>query len=377
MIMPMRVSLIEHLRMKSKVISELEARLSPAEIRAAKKDPHSRREPRPCGLTVHTGRGCPFGCVYCYVPDMGIPMRPRPNVLSGLQIAYAIAINPYIVVGKWGTYLAFGSITEPLLPGIREKTVEYLRAIRDHLGNPTQISTKEKVDERLAYLVWSADNKLSVLVSATTLRKKLEPGAPSIEERINTMKNFKKMGMHVTLFMRPIIPGISEEDGPKILEMASGIVDAVIIGGFRVTPSIIKRLSSVGVPPEEIESRLIREPKQREQVPVKVDDIKRLLIKLANRMGYRVLPSACAANAVAHGIPCHMCNMGPCFSMDLPDFELDEVPILANALGFNVKKLVLEGYKLKVIGRGSKKSVKKLKHVLSVLTKRIVSVKAS
>ncbi|MEM4497864.1 MAG: radical SAM protein, partial [Nitrososphaerota archaeon] len=50
--------------------------LDERELEVARRDPHARRLPRPCGLTVHTGLGCKFGCLYCYIYDMGFSRAP-------------------------------------------------------------------------------------------------------------------------------------------------------------------------------------------------------------------------------------------------------------------------------------------------------------
>ncbi len=371
----MKVDLLEILENKRRIAEKLRSKLEDKEVKEAKRDPHARREPRPCGLTVHTGTGCSFACVYCYVPDMGIPMAPRPYSLNGLQMAYAIAINPYTVLGESGTYLAFGSVTEPFLDETVNKTLEYLRAVSEFLRNPTQVSTKAYIDEGLASEVGKIDPSLSVLVSMTTLKRRLEPGAPPPEKRLETMRNLASTRLHVTLFMRPLIPGVSEEDGPKILRMAREVTDKVIVGGLRVTEGILRRMELAGIPTEEIKDRAVREVKGREQVPVKVDDLKRLLIRVAMDLGYTVFPSACSANSHAHRMPCYMCNMGPCYSRDLPEFDPDEIPLLGEALGLKVTKVYLKGPTIRVLGRGSKKASRRLKHILSVATKRMVNVR--
>ncbi len=372
----MKVGLLKALEFKLRVAERIRSELTEREAREARKDPHAKREPRPCGLTVHTGVGCSFACVYCYVPDMGIPMSPKPYKLSGTQLAYAVAINPYTVLGETGTYLAFGSVTEPFLEETTDRTLEYMSAVNRFLKNPMQASTKAYIDKSLASKIREIDQSISLLVSITTLRRKLEPGAPPPEARFETIRNLSSEGLNVTLFMRPVIPGISEEDGPKILQAAREFTDTVIIGGLRVTEGILKRLNFAGVSTEEIESRALRKVSGREQVPVRVDDVKRFLIRVAKELGFKVLPSACAANSLAHRIPCHMCNMGPCYP-GLPEFDVDEVPLLGNALGFKVTKVYLKGPRIKVLGKGSKKAAKRLRHFLSTVTRRMVTVKIS
>ncbi|MDK2384540.1 MAG: radical SAM protein, partial [Candidatus Korarchaeota archaeon] len=220
--MAVRISLVGALIEKERAIDRLSSMLDPEERREAERDPHARRRPRPCGLTIHTGTGCSYGCVYCYVPDMGFPMRPRPYPLAAEQLAYAVAINPYVAVGRHGTLLALGSVTEPLLPETRDRALAYIEALRGFLGNPAQLSTKAYIDAELAGELAGRDPSISILVSLSTLRmaSRLEPGAPSPRERLEGIGNASRRGLHVSLFLRPIIPGVTEADAPAIMHGA-------------------------------------------------------------------------------------------------------------------------------------------------------------
>ena len=71
-------SVVKALEFKARVRRVLEDTLSDDEVSVASRDWHARREPIPCGMTVHTGVGCSYGCLYCYIYDMGFPPRPSP-----------------------------------------------------------------------------------------------------------------------------------------------------------------------------------------------------------------------------------------------------------------------------------------------------------
>jgi len=303
---------------KEAIAARLESRLTPREAEEARRDHHAHRPPIACGMTIHTGIGCNYGCLYCYVPDMGFPMKPRPYPLTGEQLAYALAVNPYFVPGQWGTLLAFGSVTEPFMPETRRRALEYLEATRRWLGNPQQVSTKTPL-EGPDYEAFkkSAERNISVLVTIVTLRyaRILEPAAPPPEKRYELIERLSRDGYHVSLFLRPIIPGVTTEELDEILSRAAAAgARAVIPGSLRVTPGILRRLRAARIPGYgEILRRLPRRPRSgRDQVVLRMSDLKRLAAEKARRYGLRVLPSSCSANIEAHGLACWACRWGPC-----------------------------------------------------------------
>ena len=291
---------------KLKLILRLENRLSESELEEAKHDPHARRLPRPCGLTVHTGIGCKFGCLYCYIYDMGFPSAPRPYPLKGIQLAYALALNPAVAPGCCGTFMAFGSVTEPFMDETVERAFEYLDAIASILGNPIQLSTKAWINDDLAARIRSIPDHLSILVTivTTSLHEMLEPGAPNPEERFQIIRMLSRHGVHTCLFLRPILPGLCEKEVEDILCRAldSGAA-GVVLGSMRVTGGIIRRLEAVGYPYMwEILGRIPGDLRPGAQVTLRMSDLKRRFARLARELGLRVYPSACAASVDAHGL---------------------------------------------------------------------------
>lgn len=321
------------LERKRRLAEELEARLPRESLERARRDWHARRAPIPCGMTIHTGMGCSYGCAYCYIYDMGFTMKPQPYPLTGEELVYALAVNPYFVPGPQGTLLAFGSVTEPFMPETAARALEYLRAARDLLGNPQQISTKTALKGRLLKeFMESVDPRIDVLVTITTIRRwrVLEPGASPPEERFEFMKTLSDAGFSVTLFLRPIIPGVTDEEAEEILRRAAETgVKKVVPGTLRITPGIMKRLAATRVVDvAEIEARLPRRPRgPRDQVPIRGRDLKERVARIAEELGLQVLPASCSSNIESHGLACAACNLGPCGDPDrLP--EADEYALL-------------------------------------------------
>ncbi len=340
---------------KVRVRRRLEGLLGDAAGRAAG-DHHARRPPRPCGITIHTGTGCSMGCVYCYVPDMGFPMRPRPYPLSPLEMAYALAVNPYVL--PRATLAAYGSVTEPFQPETRDRAVAYIREVYRWLGLPSQVSTKALLDKQLARELLGAEPRLSVLVSVSSLgewARRLEPGAPPAEERILAAGEAARMGLRVALFLRPIIPGVTDRQFEAIVRLAGEAgLRYIVPGMLRVTPGILSRLRAAGVPLGAIEARLPRRPRgPRDQVPLRGGDLKARLRRIAGEYGLEVLPAACSHNVIAHGEYCRACRLGPCGDPGAArPVEPGDVQELLDAAGVRARVLRVGGEGIVVRARG-------------------------
>jgi len=245
-----RPSGLEGLTGKERLARALASLMGEEAARRAERDPHARRPPRPCGLTVHPGRGCPNACLYCYVGDLlGTgPAEPISTRLSGLELAYALARNPFFVPGRAGTFLAMGAVCDPFHPSLAGKTLDILSAVDEHLGNPTQFSTKMRLTPELVGEL-PRGLPISPLVTIITLEraKELEPRAPPPEERLETIRLLRKAGFKPMLFLRPMIPGLVEREADDLLseaKQARGL--GVVVGARRVSKPILARLAKVG-----------------------------------------------------------------------------------------------------------------------------------
>ncbi len=332
--------MVEILDLKERLRREISKLLTGEERVKARKDHHARRKPRPCGITIHTGIGCSLRCLYCYIEDMGFKWNIEPYPLNGLQLVYALLENPYFLPGEQGTLVAIGSVTEPFHPITREKTFEYIEAITKHLGNPIQFSTKMSLSQEDAYRLREIDHRISPLVTILTLEysHKLEPYAPSPEERFETIKVLSKAGLKPILFYRPLIPGIADQEYREILRKArrAGAV-GVVVGSLRVSRLILSRLRSVGLPVEEIIGRLPRIPRGDEQITVRASDLKNMVLEYARRIGLTPFPEACMANIYTHGYVCwKMVTRGILVDREPPAIEKGYIYSVARDLGLRI-----------------------------------------
>lgn len=349
--------MVNILQLKNQLRKTIASKLTSKEIREAIRDHHARRKPRPCGMTIHTGIGCSLRCTYCYIEDMGFNWIVKPYPLTGLQLVYALLYNPYFVPGEYGTLIAIGSVTEPFLGVTREKTFEYIEAIATYLKNPIQFSTKMYLTRRDAYRLKQLDPGISPLITIVTIKykDKLEPLAPPPEKRFETIKNLRSTGLKPILFLRPIIPGIIEEEYVEILEKArdSGAV-GVVVGSLRVTNRILDRLRKAGLDIGEIIRRLPRKPRGREQVPISTRDLKEEIIRYARKIGLIAFPEACMANIYTHGRICWKMIYHNIVvpGLEPPQIRMDELKKMAEENNVVLRKIIREEYFLKMLLEG-------------------------
>jgi len=359
-------------------------------MKKAEENPHSWRRPRPCGLTIHPGLGCPNACLYCYVGDvLGTgPIEPRPLRLSGPELSYALLLNPYFVPGRMGTFLAFGAICDPFHPTLMGKTLDVMASVASFLGNPMQFSTKMALGPELIEKL-PGEVPMCPLITITTFEKasELEPRAPSPWERLKTISELRKAGFKPMLFLRPLLPGLIEREVDAILLEAkrAGAV-GVVVGALRVNKAILHRLKRFGLY-EAIIRRLkkYRTPllSHKALITVPSSDLKKLVLETAGEVGLVGFRAACCANAFVAGVPCTglcwlkgFCSKCPNRCMEkLPDVQEEDIrKVLRIAFGLSAQVIRLERFKLFIRLKRpfASEILPAVKTVLEVATRRSV-----
>uniref|UniRef100_A0A7C2VM30 Radical SAM protein n=1 Tax=Ignisphaera aggregans TaxID=334771 RepID=A0A7C2VM30_9CREN len=359
---------------KIKTSRQIEKLLNRQSLDRAIADHHSRRKPRPCGITIHTGIGCSLRCAYCYIYDMGFPAQVKPYPLSGLELTYALSRNPYVLPKR--TFAAYGSVTEPFLQETREKALEFIGTVFRWLRLPSQVSTKTIIDETLARELAQAEPRISILISLTTIRMAtaLEPLAPSPVERIKGVKTATSYGIATYIFIRPIIPGVTNKELEALVELAAEAgARGIVLGSLRITKSIVQRIASKGIPVHEILSRAPGTPDKYRQIPIQVDDIIKKAESIALDYGIKVFRTACMANVDSHGEFCFMCSLGPCGRKDRSDtIEYNDIAEYLEHLGLKARSIDMDSniIKIEICDAEKKYEISKAMEVLKQATRR-------
>lgn len=183
--------------------------------------------PRPCEadavLTQPYGGSCAVGCIFCYV-DNGI-YGARGSGLMTVPVNYGDYVKKRIAQMHQAAPFYLSSFTEPFLPlleGFYHNTENAMREIA-RAGLPMFTLS------RMRYPGWAFDllsqNRYSYAQASVNTPseddwKKLSPGAASLAERMEDIRELRRKGIYVSIQVNPIIGGITTHDEvEELLEM--------------------------------------------------------------------------------------------------------------------------------------------------------------
>lgn len=195
----------------------------------------------PLDLGINPYRGCEHGCVYCFAR----PFHEFLGFSAGLDFETKIVVKdqaPELLRKKLSSRswqprpLMLSGATDPYQPterrlGLTRRILEVLRDFRQ----PVAIITKNHLVTRdidlLAEL--AAHGAVAVALSVTTLRNDLqrimEPRTSIPARRLAAIEALAKAGIPVGVNLAPVIPGLTDEEVPAIVQ-ASADAGASVAG---------------------------------------------------------------------------------------------------------------------------------------------------
>jgi DNA repair photolyase len=182
--------------------------------------------------SVNPYRGCEHGCIYCFAR----PTHEYFGLSAGLDFETKIFVKTdaaellrrEFMKKSWEPQLiALSGVTDCYQPierklGITRSVVEVMAEFR----NPMTVITKNHLVTRDIDLFQElhAHQCISVNLSITTLRPDLqhimEPHTSIPARRLDAVEKLAKAGIPVGIMVAPIIPGLTDEEMPAILQAA-------------------------------------------------------------------------------------------------------------------------------------------------------------
>jgi DNA repair photolyase len=184
-------------------------------------------------FSLNPYRGCEHGCIYCYA-------RPTHEYLSfnaGLDFERRIMVKhdapdllrQTFLSPRWHPeVIALSGNTDCYQPVERQLqlTRRCLEVFRD-FRNPVGIVTKSALVARDADVLadLAQHGAAPVLVSVTSLdgelARRMEPRAARPDRRIDAIRTLSAAGVPVGVMVAPVIPGLNDEEIPRILQAAA------------------------------------------------------------------------------------------------------------------------------------------------------------
>ncbi|MFS0866140.1 Rv2578c family radical SAM protein [Microbacterium sp. 179-B 1A2 NHS] len=205
----------------------------------------------PFSWTVNPYRGCSHACTYCFARNTHTYLDLDAGLDFDSQIV--VKVNVADVLGRelarpsWSREpVALGTNTDPyqraegrykLMPGI-------IGALASS-GTPFSVLTKGTLLRRDLPLLTDAATAvpvhiaMSIAVPDEPLRQLLEPGAPSFQARLDTVRAATDAGFSVTVFLMPIVPHLTDSVAvldDAIARIAASGARRVVFGALHLRP---------------------------------------------------------------------------------------------------------------------------------------------
>lgn len=181
--------------------------------------------------------GCTHNCLYCYASFMGR--------FTGHKEKWGTYIEPKrfssmkLPRKQEGTTILVGSVTDAYNPA--EKKYRLMLGILEALRNSkahVEILTKSKLilrDMELLRQIPDLSVGVSLAFSSQQDAGNLEPGAASVQERLDTLKSLHQNGISTYLFVAPYFPEITNLR--QLVASTEGFVDSVCVENLNLRGS--------------------------------------------------------------------------------------------------------------------------------------------
>ncbi|GAB3920379.1 PA0069 family radical SAM protein [Larkinella terrae] len=182
--------------------------------------------------SVNPYMGCEHGCIYCYARNSheywgfsaGLDFESKIMVKKN---APALLEKEFLSKNYQPEVIHLSGNTDCYQPA--ERRFKLTRQLLERClmyRNPVSILTKNALVLRDKDILQqlAAQNLVMVLISITTLddrlRQAMEPRTVTAQRRLQVMAELTKAGIPVGVMTAPIIPGLNDQEIPKLIEAA-------------------------------------------------------------------------------------------------------------------------------------------------------------
>jgi len=186
----------------------------------------------PFTWSVNPYRGCAHACAYCYARPtheyLGFGAGTDFETQIVAKLGAARLLRAAFERPSWtGEVIAFSGVTDPWQP--LEASLRLTRSCLElclEYMNPVAVITKAPLIERDLDLLGplsgagAATASVSIPFLDPGRARALEPWAATPERRLRTVERLARAGVPVHVNVAPVIPGLNDEEIPRLLEAA-------------------------------------------------------------------------------------------------------------------------------------------------------------
>jgi DNA repair photolyase len=191
--------------------------------------------------------GCAHACKYCYVPNVLHLDRKKWGEVKA-KINIPMVLRKELKSKRKGT-VGISTVTDAYQPA--EKEYELTRKCLSLLLKkdfPINIQTKSDMVLRDMDLI-KKFSMAAVGITITTLdemgAKMLEPGAPSVKRRLQTVKKLADDGIYAYIFFGPVFPDIEKSEVERYVQtFIDHGAEEIMIDSLHLKPGVWESVSS-------------------------------------------------------------------------------------------------------------------------------------
>jgi DNA repair photolyase len=212
---------------------------------------------------------CTHKCAYCFAnlnkPDRRADLGPIMNLLKEFRERRSL---PALLLQE-GFPVLMSNKVDPFAASNWQPTLQLLRVMAE-IGIPVAFQTKggKGIDEALEMIGPSAFY-ISIGFTDDALRKKIEPGAPSIATRMELIEKLKSRGHHVCVGINPCVPQWLPDPGALLAEIQSRGVSDVWVETLHLNNNQTRNMNARER--ENIGAPVLREAMRRQASPQTFD----------------------------------------------------------------------------------------------------------
>ena len=198
--------------------------------------------------TLNITQGCIFQCTYCYARGYSqAPKKGEVHLYINLPRLLEEELSRKRVIPQWVILNTSSDCFQPH-PDILRITYEVIRILLDH-GIGISFLTKGVIPKRFFDLFAEFPGKILAQVGLVSLSERYwkgyEPHTPSPEQRIENIRNLKKVGIAPEIRIDPIIPFVTDTEGevePLFIRLEALGVKKVTLSYLHLRPAIQQQL---------------------------------------------------------------------------------------------------------------------------------------